>query len=113
VAGCSDLELFFDDELETEAQAAAFRDHLASCARCQEKLDGLMQEMVAVSRTETSVVADAKLEFSKAFLAIEKKHKLTYGEMFSILGDYMQNLAKYLIRSERHPDDPDKGGDEA
>lgn len=49
--GCTDLELFFDRELETEAQEAAFRDHLASCERCQEKLHGLMQEATAVTRT--------------------------------------------------------------
>jgi hypothetical protein len=48
VAGCSNLELFFDRELD-KAQEDTFRDHLAGCERCQEKLHGLMQERVAVS----------------------------------------------------------------
>jgi hypothetical protein len=48
MAGCSDLELFFDRELD-DVQAAAFRDHLAGCSRCQEKIRGLMLEaMTAV-----------------------------------------------------------------
>ena len=50
--GCTDLELFFDRELEIEAQAADFRDHLASCERCQKKLDGLMQEATVTSQQE-------------------------------------------------------------
>lgn len=44
---------------------------------------------------------------------IQTAHTLTYGEWFSILGGEIANLAKYLIRSERHPEDPDKRGDEA
>ena len=48
MAGCSDLELFFDRELDI-VQEDAFRDHLADCERCQKKLHGLMLEKVAVS----------------------------------------------------------------
>jgi hypothetical protein len=40
------------------------------------------------------------------------KHKLTFGEIFSILSSLMSNWAKYNIRAERHPDDPDTKGDE-
>lgn len=58
-------------------------------------------------------VSDAQAELTKAFNAIEEKYELTYGEMFSILGQKVQNIAKYLIRDERHPDDPEKKGDEA
>lgn len=59
------------------------------------------------------VVADAEYEFKKAWRAIEEKYELTYGEMFRILGQQVDNIARYLVRSERHPDDPDKKGDEA
>lgn len=49
MAGCSDVELFFDRELPRE-QESAFRDHLADCRRCQDKLHGLIQEATAVTR---------------------------------------------------------------
>jgi hypothetical protein len=58
------------------------------------------------------VVAEAKLEHTKAFLAIEEKHELTYGEMFQILSEQTERLAMYLIREERHSGE-DKKGDEA
>ena len=51
--------------------------------------------------------------FDKFLLDLEQEHELTYGEVFSLLGHAIGNLAKYQIRSERHPDDPDKKGDEA
>lgn len=60
------------------------------------------------------VVDEARLEFQKFWRNLEKKHELTFGEMFSILGDQVANLAKYLVRAERHPDDKtgEKKGDE-
>ena len=48
MASCSDLDEFFDRELD-EQRADAFRDHLASCARCQTKLLGLMREAVVAN----------------------------------------------------------------
>lgn len=48
---CDDLDLFFDRELETEA-AQAFRDHLASCGRCQRVLQGRMLEAAVVTREQ-------------------------------------------------------------
>jgi hypothetical protein len=45
---CGDLDPFFDGELATEA-AAAFRDHLGGCARCQRALRGRMLEAVVVA----------------------------------------------------------------
>ena len=30
-----------------------------------------------------------------------------------MLGNMISNIVKYQIREERHPDDPDKGGDDA
>ena len=41
---CADLDLFLDGEL-TEGQAAVFRDHLATCERCQLLLRGRLQEL--------------------------------------------------------------------
>lgn len=60
-----------------------------------------------------ATVREAELEIEIAIGEIAKKHNLTYGEMFSILSTQMQREAKYMIRAERHPDDPAKKGDEA
>lgn len=61
----------------------------------------------------SSLVTQARLEFDKFLLDLEQKHELTYGELFALLGNSIANLAKYQIRSERHPDNPDNKGDEA
>jgi hypothetical protein len=52
-ARCGDLDPFFDQELDREA-ARAFREHLATCERCQRVLRGRMLEAV--------MVADAQIE---------------------------------------------------
>ena len=44
---------------------------------------------------------------------IQAEYRLTYGELLSLLGNSIASLAKYYIRHERHPDDPEKRGDEA
>ena len=55
---CVDLDAFFDGELATD-QADAFRDHLATCDRCQSVLGGRIHEDLIVSlgqaRVEESV----------------------------------------------------------
>ena len=61
----------------------------------------------------TAVVQQARHAFETFLLDLEQKHELTYGELFSLLGNAIANLAKYQIRAERHPDHPDKKGDEA
>ena len=61
----------------------------------------------------TRVIDKARLEFDQFLLDLADKHELTYGELFSLLGQAITNNAKYQIRAERHPNDPDKKGDEA
>ena len=61
----------------------------------------------------TVVLQRARHAFETFLLELETEHELTYGELFSLLGNAVANLAKYQIRAERHPDDPDKKGDEA
>lgn len=50
---CEDLDLFFDRELEPEAELV-YRDHLASCSRCQEVLLGRMLEAAVVGEDSDS-----------------------------------------------------------
>jgi len=61
----------------------------------------------------SQIVTTARIAFDTFLLELEQKYELTFGELFSILGNAIANLAKYQIRGERHPDDPDKKGDEA
>jgi len=61
----------------------------------------------------TLIVQKARHAFEAFLLELEQDHALTYGEVLSLLGNAIASLAKYQIRSERHPDDPDTGGDEA
>lgn len=60
----------------------------------------------------TLIVQKASIEFGSALGAIIEKHDLTFGEIFAILSDEMRTWAKYAIRGERHPEDPEKRGDE-
>jgi hypothetical protein len=61
------------------------------------------------------IVSEARIELVRAVLDWREKHdELTDGELFSIvggvLGDQITSMAKYLIREERHPGEPDKPG---
>lgn len=55
----------------------------------------------------------AACEVGAAVLKAVEDHDLTYGELISILAQETAMAAKYLVRIERHPDDPEKKGDEA
>ena len=59
------------------------------------------------------IVAAAETEFVTACHAIAVKYDLTLGEAIGLLATRLASLSKYQIRSERHPNDPDMGGDEA
>lgn len=37
--------------------------------------------------------------------------KLTYGERMAVIGRQLSGSAKYIIREERHPEDPSRPGD--
>jgi antitoxin component of RelBE/YafQ-DinJ toxin-antitoxin module len=52
-------------------------------------------------------------EFFKELKKTEEKYGLTQGESLRILLEATANEVKYLIRHERHPNNPDKKGDEA
>jgi hypothetical protein len=60
------------------------------------------------------IVNTARTDLTEKLLQWHKAHDLTDGELFSVIGDVLggqiANLAKYMIRAERHPDDPDKPG---
>jgi hypothetical protein len=43
---------------------------------------------------------------------ISKHHDLTHLELIGILNEIQASWIKYVIRDERHPDDPEKRGGE-
>jgi hypothetical protein len=61
----------------------------------------------------TRIVQRAELEIGEAVEGVVMKHKLTHTELQQILATVQLHWLKYALREERHPDDPDKGGDEA
>lgn len=61
---CSDLDRFFDGELSV-AQAAVFRDHLATCPTCEAALLGRMQEDALICE-ERAAWADQAREVRRA-----------------------------------------------
>lgn len=60
----------------------------------------------------TLLVQEAHAEAKSALLDIWKKHDLTWGEIVAFHAHEVQSAARYIIRTERHPDDPEKRGDE-
>lgn len=61
----------------------------------------------------TRIVQKAELEIGDAISGAIKEHELTFAEIQQILATQQLRWLKYALRHERHPDDPDKGGDEA
>lgn len=59
------------------------------------------------------LVQEARAEFGKLVAEWAEKHDLTYGELVSVMSEQLQSIAKYMIREERHPDDPEMPGDVA
>jgi hypothetical protein len=55
----------------------------------------------------------AKAQVATALDDLKEKHKLTDIEMMRALLGYMQTELKFMLRTERHPDDPDKQADVA
>lgn len=60
----------------------------------------------------TAVVEQARCELTRSLIDIETRHGLTMVETIKILNESQASLIKYAIRAERHPNDPDKRGDE-
>ena len=61
----------------------------------------------------TLKVQKARCELSRAFWEELRKHHLTFMEALGCLMSIGDELVKYGIRQERHPNDPDARGDEA
>lgn len=58
------------------------------------------------------LVQQARSDLATALIAIEKKHWLTPIEIIRILVEETQHYSLYVLRKERHPEDPNKKADE-
>jgi hypothetical protein len=61
----------------------------------------------------TQTVQRAGIEMAIACSEIWQKHDLTTAEYVHCLAQLPAQTTKYLLREERHPDDPEKRADEA
>jgi hypothetical protein len=58
------------------------------------------------------MVKRAEVELSQFLLHWAERHGLTWCEMARALTEQTQVCLKYILRSERHPEDPNKKADE-
>lgn len=59
----------------------------------------------------TQKVAMAKLAIERAIIEIADREGLTFVETVQALAECLDRTAKYALRAERHPKDPDKPAD--
>ncbi len=59
------------------------------------------------------VVKAASLELETAVSKVVQDHGLTYVEALQALAEIQTRFLKYMLRAERHPNDPERKGDEA
>ena len=57
-------------------------------------------------------VERAEVELSQFLLQWAEQHELTWCEMARALTEQIQMCLKYMLRAERHPEDPSKKADE-
>lgn len=61
----------------------------------------------------TMPVARARAEICLALIRLQEEHDLTDIEMLQAIGEAQALILKYMLRAERHPNDPEAKGDEA
>jgi hypothetical protein len=59
----------------------------------------------------TSIVQKAEYEIQESILTISGKHGLTEIELLKVLNAVQAMTLKYMLRVERHPNDPDRPAD--
>jgi hypothetical protein len=60
----------------------------------------------------TLPVQKASNEIRTELDRLQEEHDLSDIEMLRVLLDHQQNITKYMLRDERHPDDPERKADE-
>ena len=60
----------------------------------------------------TTITMTVGAEFDVFLLELQKKYDLTDVEILQMLTAGQQGILKFMLRAERHPDDPTKRADE-
>ncbi len=60
----------------------------------------------------TPIVTKARLQLDNALWDMISHHQLTFVETLQILHELTAAQLKFMLRAERHPEDPNKKGDE-
>ena len=60
----------------------------------------------------TMPVSIASSQLAMHLIEFQGEYDLTDVEMFQAVTSWMQTHLKYMLREERHPDDPERGADE-
>ena len=60
----------------------------------------------------TMIVQSASAHLYGALLNFQSERDLTDAEMMTVLAENVQRWAKFQLRTERHPDDPERKADE-
>jgi hypothetical protein len=56
----------------------------------------------------TQAVAQASADIGMKLIALQQEHGLTDIEMMQAMLTWQERKLKWMLRAERHPDDPDK-----
>lgn len=60
----------------------------------------------------TRAVSIATADLGALLLKFQQERDLTNIEMMQAVNHWQADALKYMLRAERHPDNPDKGADE-
>jgi hypothetical protein len=63
--------------------------------------------------SRTMLVQRASADIRTALLDLQEQHDLTDVEMLGVVGEWQAGKLKWMLRAERHPDEPGKRADEA
>lgn len=61
----------------------------------------------------TLPVQGAEAEIRLALIRLQQERDLTDVEMLQAVGVWQASVLKYMLRAERHPEDPDRPADQA
>ena len=84
---------------------------LSSDADTSEVIHGLLTAIGDMNATGTINKTSTVDAIHREFASIVNEYNLTIGEQISIIGQALQIEAKYIIRAERHPENPEKPAD--
>ncbi len=56
----------------------------------------------------TTAVASASADICMNLIALQREHGLTDVEMLQAVATWQDRKLKFMLRAERHPDDPEK-----